>query len=559
MSTAIPQAAEEYLRLIESGAHRVCRDTAALAEYVRRVFGNETLHVDEKQLERYLGLVKYWPYSGLMPWEKFLIALWDCTYRPDGLPRWDTTFFCGGRGTGKDGFIAYDAMCSVSPYNPVSRYNVDIVADNKDQALRPVQDIGDVLESFDDIKRRQKLDKHFYHTQELVQGLKNRGEVHGHTRAPDAKNGLRSGKVIFNEIHLFQNYDRIRVMTSGLGKVAQPRRGIFTTNGYVSDGPLDDYIARSERILFEGEDDHGFLPMLYRLESADEIHDEANWYKANPSLAYFPHLLSEIRNEYEEWLRHPEENGDLLTKRMNLRAGYKEISVTDYEKVRATNRPMIEVRGWSCTVGLDYAELSDWASVDIHFKRGNERFDLSHSWLCLQSKTLPRIVAPWRDWAKQGHVTPVDDVSISPELLAEYIREQGRKYNILMLGMDGYRWTLVSEAMRGIGWDAADRTRVKLVRPSDIMQVEPVIQQCFDRGYLTWGDCPPLRWATNNTKRIRSAKKFGVDTGNYIYAKIEPKSRKTDPFMAFVAAMVCETALGAGSAPVAPPMMAVAM
>ena len=57
----------------------------------------------------------------------------------------------------------------------------------------------------------------------------------------------------------------------------------------------------------------------------------------------------------------------------------------------------------------------------------------------------------------------------------------------------------------------------------------------------------------------RNAKKFGVDTGNYIYAKIEPKSRKTDPFMAFVAAMVCETALGAGSAPVAPPMMAVAM
>lgn len=558
MSTAIPEAVETYLKLIESGTPRVCREQTALAAYVRKVFDTEDLTVDADQLAHYLGLVKYWPYDGLMPWEAFLIALWDCTYTADGLPRWDTVFFLAGRGTGKDGFIAFDSMCSVSPYNPVSRYNVDIVADNKEQAARPVKDIGDVLETMDDPKRRQKLDRHFYHTQELVRGERNRGEVRGHTRAPDAKNGLRSGKVIFNEIHLFQNYDRIRVMTTGLGKVAQPRRGIFTTNGSVSDGPLDDYLARSERILFEGEADHGFLPMVFRLDSADEVNDEANWYKANPSLAYFPHLLAEIRNEFEEWQMHPEENGDFLTKRMNLRAGAKEISVTDYEKVLSTKLPLIVVTAWSCTVGLDYAELNDWASVNAHFKRGNERFDINHSWLCLKSKSLPRIQAPWQDWAKRGLLTPVDDVSISPALLAEYVRQLGQEYNIVMLAMDGFRWTLVAEEFRGAGWDASDRTRVKLVRPSDIMQVEPLIQQCFDRGYFRWGDNPPLRWAVNNTKRMRSAKKWGVETGNFIYAKIEPKSRKTDPFMALVASMCCESAL-VSSAPVRMPMKAVVL
>lgn len=558
MSTAIPEAVETYLKLIESGTPRVCREQTALAAYVRKVFDTEDLTVDADQLAHYLGLVKYWPYDGLMPWEAFLIALWDCTYTADGLPRWDTVFFLAGRGTGKDGFIAFDSMCSVSPYNPVSRYNVDIVADNKEQAARPVKDIGDVLETMDDPKRRQKLDRHFYHTQELVRGERNRGEVRGHTRAPDAKNGLRSGKVIFNEIHLFQNYDRIRVMTTGLGKVAQPRRGIFTTNGSVSDGPLDDYLARSERILFEGEADHGFLPMVFRLDSAEEVNDEANWYKANPSLAYFPHLLAEIRNEFEEWQMHPEENGDFLTKRMNLRAGAKEISVTDYEKVLATKLPLIVVTAWSCTVGLDYAELNDWASVNAHFKRGNERFDINHSWLCLKSKSLPRIQAPWQDWAKRRLLTPVDDVSISPALLAEHVRQLGQQYNIVMLAMDGFRWTLVAEEFRAAGWDANDRARVKLVRPSDIMQVEPVIQQCFDRGYFRWGDNPPLRWAVNNTKRMRSAKKWGVETGNFIYAKIEPKSRKTDPFMALVASMCCESAL-VSSAPVRMPMKAVVL
>ena len=150
----------------------------------------------------------------------------------------------------------------------------------------------------------------------------------------------------------------------------------------------------------------------------------------------------------------------------------------------------------------------------------------------------------------------MDDVSIHPDLLCEYIRQAAKKYNIKMLAMDHHRWTLVSESLKKIGFDANDKSRVKLVRPSDIMQVEPVIQECFDRELFHWGDCPPLRWSVNNTKRVRSSRQMGVDTGNFVYAKIEAKSRKTDPFMALVASMVVEPALGNGS-PVTLPTMGV--
>ena len=53
-----------------------------------------------------------------------------------------------------------------------------------------------------------------------------------------------------------------------------------------------------------------------------------------------------------------------------------------------------------------------------------------------------------------------------------------------------------------------------------------------------------MRWATNNTKLIRYGRNLGqsddADLGNFVYGKIEGKSRKTDPFMAFVAAMAIE-------------------
>ena len=553
MSCEIPAEVLEYIELVESGQPRACQEQHALVALVRRAFEAEDLRVETGRLEKYLGLQKYFPFA-LFPWEKFLFTLWNCTYTAQGRPRWKTALVMVGRGAGKDGYIAFDSACSISPYNPVSHYNVDICAMNEDQATQPSRDLVEVLEL---PRYEAKLNKHYYHTKEIIQGRKNRGVMKGRTNNPKGRDGMRSGKTIFNEVHAYENYDNIKVFITGLGKVADARIGYFTSNGEVSDGPLDDKLAQARRILFEGEPDGGMLPFICCLQSREQVHDPANWYMANPSLAYRPALLQETEDEYKDWLEHPEQNGDFLTKRMGLRAGQKEISVTDYEKVKATNRPLPDLRGWTCVVGVDYAELSDWAAVNLHFRRGSERFDLNHAWICAQSKTLPRVKAPWKAWAEAGHCTVVEDVSIHPDLLADYVRRAGQRYNLKLLCMDHYRWTLVSESFKKIGFDANDKSRVKLVRPSDIMQVEPVIQECFDRGLFAWGDNPCLRWAVNNTKRVRSSKKLGVDTGNFIYAKTEAKSRKTDPWMALVASMVGEAALGTGQTTAVPPIGAI--
>lgn len=544
MSCKIPDEVQNYITLVESGPNRCCKEQHKLVDYVKKVFESEDLYVDEEQLRHYLNLAKYFPFKKLFPWQEFLIALWDCTYKADGTPRWKTLFCMLGRGAGKDGIIGFDAFASVSPYNPVGHYDVDICANNEEQAMRPVLDIIETLET---PGTEGKLNRYYYHTKEVVQGRKNKGCIKGRTNNPKGRDGMRSGKTIFNEVHAYQNYDNIKVFITGQGKVAQPRVGIFTSNGEVNDGPLDDYLARGRRILFEGEPDNGFLPFICCLESKDQVHDPENWYMANPSLAYMPHLRQEIEDEYLDWCDHPEQNADFLTKRMGIRVGFKEISVTDYEKVLATKKALTDLTGWPCTVGIDYAELSDWASVNLHFRRGDERYDINHAWICAQSKTLSRVKAPWQEWARDGIVTVVQDVSISPDLLAQYIAQAATRYSIMMMAMDNFRWTMISESMRRIGFDATDKSRVKLVRPSDIMQVDPIIQHCFDRGLFHWGNNPCLRWAVNNTKRVRSSRSAGVDTGNFVYAKIEAKSRKTDPFMALVASMVVEPCLGNGN------------
>jgi len=203
-----------------------------------------------------------------------------------------------------------------------------------------------------------------------------------------------------------------------------------------------------------------------------------------------------------------------------------------------------DLTGWSCTVGIDYASMRDWAAVNFHFRQGDIRYDFGRYWVCTRNPDLFRIKAPWQEWE---NCVAVDDVEIHAEMLTEYIFEMGQKYNIKKLGIDNYRYQLMKKSLEDIGFDPKERKNVYLVRPSDIMKIQPVIDSCFNKQLFVWGDNPALRWATNNTKLVRSGKKEGTDTGNFYYAKIEGKSRKTDPFMALVHAMCIEDALGDGS------------
>lgn len=545
MSSNINPYILRYIEMVETGEIEACEEQQLLVAYVRKCFATEEIYTDSEQLEKYLSLVKYFPYDRLFEWEEFCLALHCCTYRAkDDMPRWPDLFALMGRGGGKDGYIALESFCLMSEHNGILRYDIDICANNEDQAKAPFDDIYGVLETPEFTK---KLKRFFYWNKEEIISLKTKSKLKYRTNSPKGKDGLRSGAVIFNEIHQYQDYANINVFTTGLGKKKHPRRTYATTNGDVRDGPLDHLLERSEQILRGDIPDNGLLPFICKLDDKEEIHEPKNWDKANPSLRYLPNLQEEMAKEYEEWKLNPSQFSAFMTKRMNIPDGNKEIQVTDWENIKATNKQLPELTGRSAVVGIDYSKITDFASAVIHFREGNTRYDISHSWLCSQSADIPRLKIPWREWEKIKLLTVVDDVEINPDLIAEWIASQAAKYNLVKLALDNYRYALLANSLKKVGFDAKDYKNVKLVRPSDIMQISPVIDSCFAKQNFIWGDNPLLRWATNNTKLIKSGVKTGNDTGNYVYGKIEAKSRKTDPFIAVVAAMTIESELGDGA------------
>lgn len=134
------------------------------------------------------------------------------------------------------------------------------------------------------------------------------------------KDGKRTGCLVLNEIHAYENYDQINVFESSFGKVKHSREFIITTDGYVRDGPLDEISSMCAEILETGENPLGYYPFICEIDSMKEVDIPDAWHKANPSMEYMPILANQIMHDYLEMKKIPSKRPEFITKRMDRSA-----------------------------------------------------------------------------------------------------------------------------------------------------------------------------------------------------------------------------------------------
>lgn len=530
--TKIPQPVQDYIDIVERGEVETCEEQKQLIAYVKDVFATEKLKYDMTQIEKYLSYQKYFPFQ-LFEWEIFCFVLFVCIFRTDGTPRWSDFFGYMGRGAGKNGFLSFLCFCLTTETNGVAYYDVDICATSEDQAKTSFFEIYDILET---PKFNKLFKKHFRWNKTEIQNIKTRSTIKFRTNNAKGKDGLRSGIVVFDEVHAYENWENINVFTTGLGKKPHPRRIYITTNGDVREGPLDELLKKARKILNREVPDNEFLPFLCQLDSDQDVHDKKNWAKANPSLPYLPNLRKEIEKEYADFCEDPIIHSVFMTKRMNRPQGRKDTEVASWENILKTNAELPDLEGQTCMCGIDFSKTTDFVSAFLLFKQNEKYYGIHHSWFCTASNDKHRIQYPLHEAAERGLLTIVNDVEIDASLIAGWIKDMNDIYHIDKIAVDSYRYSILSKELSKIGYEAKEK-KVKMIRPSDIMLVQPKIHSWFVSNKIIWGDDSLMRWYTNNTKLEPAP------NNNFKYGKIEPKSRKTDGFMAFVAAATLEEEL----------------
>lgn len=520
---------QRYIDIVRNGPYPSCREQLALCDLVERVWQNEDLYFDREQFDKYMSLQKYFSFK-LFEWEVFLFALNNCLYKKDGQLRFPDLFMMSGRGTGKNGHISFSTFALSTPVHGVKNYDIDIFATNEDQAKTSPDEIREILKD-------NKLEKKFYWNKEVIQNLNTRSEIRFRTSNAKTKDGGKPGMVIFDEYHAYEEYSLITVAKTGLGKKPFPREWIITTNGNVRGGPLDDKLEYAEDILFKGADDLGLLVFICRLDSKEEVDDERNWHKANPSLRYMPVLLERIRREYAEQKKNPALSNEFMTKRMDLPPVVKGSDVTAWENIKAANREIPDLTGAECVAGIDYAKTSNFVAAGFLFLKDGIYYWITHTWVCKQSSQLKRIKAPLEDWERQGLLSFVDAAEIPPDIPVEWLEENASKYFLTKLGIDNFRVTLFRKALKEHDFDVDNKNKTMLCKRVTMMRYAPVIQSLFNNHRIVWGINPLMNWYVNNTY---------VDTdkdGNMTFCKKDPNSRMTDGFMALVAAICASEGL----------------
>lgn len=524
---------QKYIDLVRKAPYKMCEEQYQLCDLIEKIFETEELVVDSEQLDKYLAFQKYFPFD-LLDWEVFCFALHNCVYKKNGQLRFPVLLIYVGRGAGKNGYLGFEDFCLLTPVNGIKHYNIDIFAMSEQQSKTSFKDVYNVLE-----ENKSFMKKYFKWTKEVITNIKTGSEFAFNTSNPKTKDGFRPGKVDFDEYHAYENMRLVDVAVTGLGKVPFPRRTIVTTDGDVRDGPLDTMLDKSRRILSGELPDNGMIPFICRIKNKDDIKNPENWPMANPSYPYFANLQEEMKLEYDDYVIDPLGNASFATKRCNCPGGaIREDVVTDWKNIKATNIIIPEFEhGTNAVGGLDYASTEDFVSAAILVIQDGIDYVYQHTWICEASKDLPRIKAPLREWERRGLCEFVKGPEISPDLPAQWFDSMNERFNILKIGIDKYRYTLMSKALAEYGFLADKDGKIKIVRPSDEMQLIPTLTSLFNNNRIAVGDDPLMRWCINNSKRVTSS------AGNMTYGKIEPKSRKTDAFKALVAAEICRDEL----------------
>ena len=516
---------DSYMDDIRSGKIPACRELKQAMDYIEEKLDNPDVFIDTEKIDKAVELIERYFEFKLLNWELFVLALVHCYYKDDTVV-FDEFFLLMGTGNGKNGFISALSWYFTTHYHGVREYNIDIVANSEEQAKTSFDDVYNVLE-----RTWKKSKKFFYKTKEVIVNLRTNSYIKYNTSNAKTRLGKRAGCLIFDEILEYEDWTVINAFTASFGKKKHSRKFFITTNGYVRGGVLDDQLDLSKQVLSGEIKDLGFLPLIYKLDDKEEVHDPANWVKANPSLPFFPLLKAEMDKVFVKMKYQHHLAIDFMTKRMNLPAQDNFTVVAPWEKILATNQPIPfkELEGLQCIGAIDYARTTDFASCGLLFKYKGKRYWIEHTFVChlaLEVESRP-IKFPVREMADRGLITIINRPNISASDISGWFLEQAKKYNIIDIVCDSYRVSLLESEFSQKGLPLTE------VRSGPIThaKVAPLIEQLFAEEKIVFGDNPTMRWYTNNVYQEVDKK------GNTAYYKIEPKTRKTDGFFALIHAL----------------------
>ena len=245
--------------------------------------------------------------------------------------------------------------------------------------------------------------------------------------------------------------------------------------------------------------DSTFYPVVYGLEHEEDWTDEANWYKANPSLGHTIQI-DRVREAYRNAVENPAEENVFKQLRLNIwtSASIRWIPEQVYDK-GSLPIDLDSLRGRMCYGGLDLSSTSDITALVLAFppRSDDEKYILlPFFWLpedtlelrCRRDHVLYDI------WQKQGFIQTTEGNVIHYGFIEKFIERLGETYRIREIAYDRWNATQMVQNLEDMGF-----TMVPFGQ--GFKDMSPPSKELFKllmEGNIIHGGNPVLKWMASN-------------------------------------------------------------
>lgn len=317
------------------------------------------------------------------------------------------------------------------------------------------------------------------------------------------KHGLNVSACVFDELHTQPNRALYDVMTQGSGDArAQPLWFFLTTAGTDRTSICWEVHQKALDILEGRKVDPRFYPVVYGLAEDEDWHNEANWYKANPSLGHTIDI-EKVRDAYRKALETPAD--EMMFRQLRLNQWVKNsVRWMRMDKWDACQREIdpASLRGRPCYAGLDLSSTSDLTAFVLVFPpddEGDGYTVLPWFWLPEEQMNLRvrRDHVPYDQWAGQGHILLTEGDVVHYGAVKEKILEICEQYDVREIAVDRWNATMMIQELEDEGLtlvrfgqgfrDMSPPTKelMRLVLRGEIRHTgHPVLRWCMDNAYV---------------------------------------------------------------------------
>jgi phage terminase large subunit-like protein len=349
------------------------------------------------------------------------------------------------------------------------------------------------------------------------------------------KHGWNISCCIFDELHVQPNRDLWDVMIKGAGLARrQPIWWVITTAG---DDPDRVSIAwevheKAESILKarkagdKSKDLDTWYPVIYSY-TGENIYNEKNWKKANPSLGTTLQV-EDLRDLANEAKLHPAD--ERLFRWLNL-CQWVTTKLTSWLSLDLFDSTVGEwsrgeLLGADCYLGMDLSTTTDLSAICLVFPPQKDWDDWRVIWDCWipednMQERIKEDHVPYDQWAAAGWIRPTEGNVIDYTVIEERIQEVRKLYNVKELDGDKSFATMLWQRLEQDHLTCVDIPQTYAAMTDPINQTEVLLKGEnkieYDDGTieeepaLTHEPNPVARWCFGNTSIVKNGnaqKKF---------------------------------------------------